>query len=185
MKPTRLVLVSVLGVAVLALAGCPSNPQRDSGAPVFYSTSIPAGPADVDISVPADVVITSMTIESHAKSPTAALSAEQDAQFTTWVITPVRSDGGTVASPQWQNNYTFYVPANGTATLQNFRIFPSEYFLQAPLSQLRPENGGFDKETGKKNIRQTLNIVIYGKTVAGQGVTVSFPVDLNFYYVSP
>lgn len=185
MRPYRLAVFALIAVGALGVAGCGGNHSADTAAPVFLSTSVQPGPADVAMSGGVDVTIGSLTIESHAKSPTAALSAEQDAQFTTWVITPVRSDGGTVASPQWQNNYTFYVPANGTATLQNFRIFPSEYFLQAPLSQLRPENGGFDKETGKKNIRQTLNIVIYGKTVAGQGVTVSFPVDLNFYYVSP
>ena len=38
-----------------------------------------------------------------------------------------------------------------------------------PLNQLFPENGGFDKETGKHNIRQRLHIEIFGKTVAGKG----------------
>jgi len=182
MKPTRLVLASVLGLAVLALVGCPSNPQRDTEAPVFYSTSIPAGPADVDISVAADVFISSMTVESHGKSPTAVLSSEQDAQFSEWVVTPVRSDGGTVASPVWHNNYSFYVPANGSASLQNFRIFPSGDFLQAPLSQLL--YGGFDKETGTQNIRQTLHIEVFGKTTAGQSVSFAFDVNLKFYYLA-
>jgi hypothetical protein len=185
MKPTRLVLASVLGLAVLALAGCPSNQQRDTEAPVWYSSNIPAGPADVDTSVAADVFITSMTIESHGKSPTAVLTTEQDAQFTEWVVTPVRSDGGTVASPVWHNYYSFFVPANGSASLSNFRIFPSDDFRQAPLSALLPENGGFDKETGKRNIRQTLHVEVFGKTTAGQSVSVAFDVNLNFFYLSP
>jgi hypothetical protein len=185
MKPTRLVLASVLGLAVLALAGCPSNQQRDTEAPVWFSPDNVTGPADVDISVPADVVISSMTVESHGKSSTAVLSSEQDAQFTEWVVTPVRSDGGTVASPVWHNNYSFYVPANGSASLSNVRIFPSDDFRQAPLSGLLPENGGFDPATGKRNIRQTLNIEVFGRTTAGQSVSFTFSVNLNFYYVSP
>ena len=185
MKPTRLVLASVLGLAVLVLVGCPSNAQRDTVAPVWFSTTIPAGPADVDISAAVDVFITSMTVESHGKSPTAVLTSEQDAQFSEWVVTPARSDGGTVASPQWRNNYSFSVPANGSANLQNYRIFPADYFRQAPLSALLPENGGFDKETGKRNVRQTLHIEVFGKTTAGQSVSVAFDVNLNFFYLSP
>lgn len=185
MKPTRLVLASVLGLATLALAGCPSNQQRDTEAPVWFSANIPEGPADVDISVPLDVFISAMTVSSHGKSSTVVLSSEQDAQFSEWVVTPVRSDGGTVASPVWHNKYSFYVPANGSGNLQNFRILPSDDFRQAPLSALLPENGGFDKETGKRNIRQTLHIEVFGKTTAGQSVSVAFDVGLNFFYLSP
>jgi hypothetical protein len=48
--------------------------------------------------------------------------------------------------------------------------------------QLFPENGGFDRETGKTNIRQRLQIEIFGKTVAGRRLSVRFDWNLNFYY---
>ncbi|BCW94278.1 MAG: hypothetical protein KatS3mg007_2172 [Thermoanaerobaculum sp.] len=76
------------------------------------------------------------------------------------------------------------MPANGTATLNDFPIFPVEYFDQQPLVQLYPQNGGFDRETGKTNVRQRLNVVIYGKTVAGRRVTARFDYTVNFFYQS-
>jgi len=89
-----------------------------------------------------------------------------------------------VASRQWRNFYNVYVPANGTANLQNYRIFPGEYFRETPLAQLFPENGGYDSETGKRNIRQKLQVDVYGTTLAGERVVLSFPLDLNFFYGS-
>jgi hypothetical protein len=128
------------------------------------------------------VAIENLTITSKAKSPSATLSQQQDVTLTEWVITPSRTDGGTVASPQWHNFYTVYVAAGGSTTIQNYRIFPAEYFLQAPLYQLFPANGGYDVETGKTNIRQRLHIEVFGKTVAGDAVSLAFDVNLNFFY---
>ena len=184
MKSNRLALFVLFAVAVLGIAGCGNNTSSKTEAEVFLSQNITQGPADVDMSVPADVSIANMTITSHAKSPTMVLSQQDDAILTDWTVTSSRSDGGTVASPVWHNYYQIYVPAGGTASLQNYRIFPAEFFRQPPLLQLFPENGGIDKETGNRNIRQRLHIAIYGKTVAGKSVSIEFDVNLNFFYVS-
>lgn len=183
MKSNRLALFVPFALAVLGIASCTgNNTANKTEAPVYLSQSITQGPADVDISVPADVTIANMTINSHAKATTTVLSQQDDAILTDWVVTPSRSDGGTVASPVWHNYYQVYVPAGGTASLQNYRIFPAEYFQQPPLSQLF---NGPDKETGNCNIRQRLHIAIYGKTVAGQSISLEFDVNLNFYYLKP
>jgi hypothetical protein len=183
MKMSRLVAIVTLALAAGLLLGCTSgNSSANSEAQVVLSANIQQGPADVDISVPVDVTIGNLTINSQAKSPDVTLSQQQDVNLTEWVVTCTRSDGGTIASPQWTNYYVVYVPKGGSASLQNFRIFPSDYFTQPPLSQLFPENGGIDKETGKRTIRQKLQVTIYGKTVSGDKVEVSFPVNLNFYY---
>jgi hypothetical protein len=183
MKATSL-FAAILAVALLTVA-CGANHSDDTVAPVFLTVTITQGPADVDISVPADVSIGNMSIQSQAKSPTAILSPQQDVILQDWVVTPSRIDGGTTASPQWRWSYVVDVPAGGQATLQNYRIFPSDYFTQPPLNQLFPENGGVDAETGKRTIRQRLDIEIFGKTVAGRPISVKFPVTLNFYYVTP
>jgi hypothetical protein len=185
MKTSRLVAIVTLALAAGVLLGCTSgNSSADSEAQVVLSANIQQGPADVDISVPADVTIGQLTITSQSKSPDVVLSQQQDVNLTEWVVTCTRTDGGTVASPVWHNFYVVYVPKGGSANLQNFRIFPSDFFKEAPLSQLFPENGGLDKETGKRTIRQKLQVEIYGKTVSGDKVVVSFPVNLNFYYVT-
>jgi hypothetical protein len=186
MRTHRLAIFALIGLGALALAGCyDGNSTADTSAPVFLSSQVQPGPADVDIAIPADVVIENLIISSHAKSPSVTLSAQQDVLLTDWVITPIRTDGGTVASPQWQNSYSVYVPAGGSTSVANYRIFPTEYFLQAPLYQLFPQNGGYDKETNKTNIRQKLHIEVFGKTVAGKAVSLVFDVNLNFFYLAP
>ncbi len=186
MRIHRLAIVALLGLGVLGMVGCyGGNSSASTEAPVVLSNSITEGAADVDISAPVDVIIKTMTISSKAKSPNVILTTQDDVMLTDWVITCSRTDGGTVASPQWQNFYSVYVPANGSANVQNYRIFPSDFFKQPPLNQLFPENGGIDKETGKRTIRQRLHIEIFGKTVAGKSISLFFDVNLNFFYVSP
>ncbi len=171
-----------LGLA-LALAGCSAgNHSADEEAPVILTVDVPEGPSDINIAVPQDVAIGRMEIKSQAKAPGTVLGPQADVILTEWVITPVRSDGGTVASPQWREFRNVTVPAGGTASVENYRIFPAEYFNQQPLVQLFPQNGGVDRETGKTNIRQRLQIVAYGKTVSGRRVTLRFDWNLNFFY---
>jgi hypothetical protein len=147
---------------------------------VFLSTEIAQLNPEVSICQGADVALTTLTINSHPKSPSGTLSAQDDVILDQWVVTCTRTDGGTVASPSWQNFDTVYVAANGSAQVTNARIFPAEYFSQAPLYQLFPQNGGFDKETGQTTIRQKLHVEIFGKTVAGKKISVSFDVNLKF-----
>lgn len=179
--------LSALTILALAgvLAGCSGNHSADTEADVFITVDIQEGVADVNIGLPVDVAIQNMTFRSQAKAPGAILSAQQDAILTDWVVTASRADGGTKASPQWRWYYNVTVPAGGQANLQNYRIFPSDYFREMPLSQLYPENGGIDVETGKRTIRQRLDVEVFGKTVSGRRLSVQFPVTVNFYYATP
>ena len=182
MRPSRAVALCCVAAATLFVAGCTGNHSADDESPVLLSASIQEGPADQAVNVSEDITIGSMTIRSQAKSPDFTLSQQDDVTLTEWVVTPVRSDGGTVASPQWRNFYTVFVPAGGTASVQNYRVFPASFYTEAPLNQLFPANGGADKETGKPEIRQRLHVEIYGKTVSGKSVVLRFDVDIRFYY---
>lgn len=182
MRPSRAVALCWIAAAVFVCAGCTGNHSADEEAAVVLSWQFTEGPAEQNVNSSSDIDVGNMTITSQAKSPDFVLSQQQDVQLTEWVVTPSRSDGGTVASPQWRNFYTIYVPAGGTTTAQNLRIFPASYYTEPPLNQLFPANGGADKETGKPEIRQRLHVEIYGKTVSGQGVVLRFDVDIRFYY---
>lgn len=183
MKIERFTLAVALGLAVGMLPGCSgSNSSTDTPAAVVLSVEIEEGPADWPVDTGADLVIGRMRILSQAKSPTGDLSQQQDVTLTEWVVTPYRTDGGTKASPEWRNFYTVYVPAGGNADLENYRIYPAEFFRQAPLLQLFPENGGYDLETGQPFIRQRLHVEVFGKTVAGRRISVAFDVTIRFYY---
>lgn len=186
MRMHRLAVVTLVGLAAVGMSACyDGNTAAKTVAPVILSELITEGPQNVNMIIASDVVITNMTISSKAKSPSVTLSQQDDVMLTDWVITCTRSDGGTVASPQWQNFYSVYVPAGGSATVANGKIFPSDFFTQPPLNQLFPENGGFDKETAKSNIRQRLHIEVFGKTVAGRAISLPFDVNLNFFYQTP
>lgn len=185
MKSHRVVNV-LAAVAVLAmLGGCTnSNHSADDEAPVFLSVDMQQGIVDIDVSVPVDVGVPQLSIQSHLKGQDQVPTSQQDVYLNEWVITPTRTDGGTVTSPVWRNFLPVYVPAGGTASLQNFRIFPSDYFTQPPLNQLFPENGGHDLETGKRTIRQRMRVEIFGKTISGRKVSAVFDINLNFFYVT-
>lgn len=182
---TRTLAAVATAFLAVVVAGCTGNHSADTEADVFITVDIQEGVADVNIALPADVFIANMTFRSQSKAPGAALSAQQDAILTDWVVTPSRTDGGTKASPVWRWYYNVTVPAGGQANLQNYRIFPSDYFRQMPLVQLFPENGGIDVETGKRTIRQRLDVEVFGKTVSGRRLSVQFPVTVNFYYATP
>ncbi len=181
MRPYRLALLALTVVALVGLAACHSNTSSDTEAEVYLSANLAQSTADVNMATSADVSNASVTISSHPKSPQVVLSQQDDAILTEWVVTCTRTDGGTVASPEWRNSETVYVPAGGSAPLANYRIFPQEYFQQPPLSQLLV-SPFLDKETANPNIRQRLHVAIYGKTVAGKGVSVEWDQNINFFY---
>ena len=107
-------------------------------------------------------------------------------RLTRWVITPVRNDGGTVASPQAIFDQGILVPAGGSTELENWRVYPVEYLDEVPLGYLLPENGGVDPETGARNIRQRLELQMFGETMSGKKVA-SLPqtIQYNFFCGSP
>ena len=179
MKPYRLACIALFVAALTSLVGCHSNSSARTEADVYLSEAVQPGPAEVSVSSGADVIIPTLTISSHAKNPGATLTQQDDVILNQWVVTCTRSDGGTVASPQWTNFYTAYVPAGGSTSLANYRIFPSEYYLQPPLNQLLIYPF-LDKETNDPFIRQRLHIAIYGKEVSGKNVSLEFDVNLKF-----
>ena len=183
MKTNRLVLMALCGLARGLVAGCSGgNHSADDAADIVLSVDIPQGIADVAVNQGEDVAIPSLLIKSQAKAPGRPMTVQNDVVLNEWVVTFTRTDGGTAASPEWRNYYNVYVPAGGNASLDNYRVMPVEFLRQPPLNQLWPENGGFDKETGQDNIRQKLRIDIYGKTVAGQRVSVGFEFSVRFFY---
>jgi len=173
---------ALLGLAVVA-ASCGGNSTlNETEAAVYLTAEVKEYNPDVSMSVSGDVTISKLNIHSFSKDPNATLTSAQDVRLTRWVVTAERTDGGTTVSPQWVNDIDVYVPAGGTTNLDNYRVFPAEYFNQAPLSYLLPENGGVDPETGNHNIRQTLHVEIFGTTSGGKSISVKFNAGFNFTY---
>ncbi|HOC44686.1 MAG TPA: hypothetical protein PKJ99_16855 [Thermoanaerobaculales bacterium] len=179
----------ILAALALLAASCGGNSTLDdTEAAVVLTVDVTLYNPEIDICGAAgvDVTIAEMTVISNPKAPGTVLGTNNDVNITRWVITPSRSDGGTTASPEWVVDQGIFVPADGETELENWRVYPAEYFLELPLSNLLPENGGFDPETGHNNIRQTLRLQMFGRTVSGKAVsTVPVNIAFNFFCVSP
>lgn len=179
----RLLTVLVLAAGLVASIGCSggSNLNRDS-ADVFITANIDTYNPDINVcALTGDINFTTFILESNPKNPDATLNSNQDARLTDWEVTVRRTDGGSVTSPDWYNPITAFVPAGGTTTLSNYRVYPEEYLGDAPFNYLYPENGGVDAETGQPIIREAFRIVIYGRLVSGKSISTT-PVEAGFSF---
>lgn len=179
----RITPVFVTLALALMVWSCGGNSTLDNTeAAVFLTVDISEYNPDIDICLQqTDIVISSMDISSESKDPEASLGANQDVNLRRWVIKPYRTDGGTTASPEWTYDTAVYVPANGDASLENYRIYPYEFLSEVPLAYLLPDNDGFDPETGNSNIRQSFELQIFGQTVSGKNVATE-PVSIAFNF---
>jgi len=173
-------------VAMVALLGSCSgggmSSLDDGEAAVFLTVSDfdYGGGAIVTVCDGGDMYMASITITSNPRSPETPLGPAQDVVLTRWVVTPYRTDGGTVASPVWIHDLSVTVPAGGQTTLTDFPFYPDYLYDDPPLSYLFPENGGFDPETGERRIEQGLRVVWYGRTMSGKSVTLEFTLFAEF-----
>ena len=179
----RLLTICVLAVGLAFAAGCSGSSALDNdSAAVFLTVEIEEFNPEVNVcAVFGDLTITKMNIESKPKNPGLSLSPNQDASLRDWEITVRRTDGGTVTSPDWFYVTSVFVPAGGTAALENYRIYPEEFLDDPPFNFLFPENGGIDPETGASFVREALRLVIHGRIVSGKEISTQ-PVEAGFRF---
>jgi hypothetical protein len=180
----RITPVFVTLALALTVWSCGGSSTLDNTeAAVFLTVDVSEYSPEVDLCLlQSDITISSMDVTSQAKSPGAELGVQQDVNLKRWVIKPYRTDGGSTTSPEWTYDNAVYVPADGSASLENYRIYPYELLGQIPLAYLLPENGGIDPETGNTNIRQSFELQIFGETVSGKSVaTEPISIAFNFY----
>jgi hypothetical protein len=180
----RILHLSVVLALGLVLGSCGgSSTLNNTEASVILTMDVTAYNPEIDICLQqVDLTIENMSITSTPKAPGSSTSTNQDVNLTRWVIEPYRTDGGSTASPEWTYDQAVFVPAGGSADLENYRIYPLEYLQEVPIAYLLPENGGFEPSTGFTNIRQSLQLTIYGRTVSGKNVsTTPIPLAFNFY----
>ena len=180
----RIMQVCIVLALAVVVVSCGGNSSLDNSvATVFLTVDIQENNPDIDICTQVgDITVSSMSITSSPKDPGGAVSANQDVTLTRWVITPYRTDGGSTASPEWSYDQSVFVPAGGSASLDNYRVYSQLLLNEVPLAYLFPANGGFDPETGNRAIRQSLELQIFGRTVSGKSVaTQKVSIDYNFF----
>jgi hypothetical protein len=91
-----------------------------------------------------------------------------------------RTDGGTVVPPSFVRSIDTLVGPGGANTV--FRLFELGVLDVAPLVSLRPTNGGRDPETQRPFIRLEVILEVFGETLAGDNVSDSTSIPLEFCY---
>ncbi|RLE21913.1 MAG: hypothetical protein DRJ65_14990 [Acidobacteria bacterium] len=179
----RLLTICVLVAGLIFSAGCSGGSALDNNsAAVFLTVEIEQYNPEVNVcAVFGDLTIESLSIESKPKNPDITLTANQDVNLRDWDITVRRTDGGTVTSPDWYIPVSVFVPGGGTASLENYRIYPEEFLADPPFNYLFPENGGLDPETGASVVREGLHLVISGRVVSGKAISTE-PVEVSFRF---
>lgn len=176
-------LAWISALALLGVPSCSTNTKGDDASPVYYSASHELLPAQKIVNSGTALQLATTTLRSILKSPTATASRFLDSNLDSYTISWVRIDGGTKAPGREEYGGNVLVPAGGASTLSNYQFMSASSLELPPFDQLFPFNGGFDRETGKKEIRCRALVTYFGHTLAGQAVTGTSNFDMTFLYV--
>jgi len=166
---TKLLLICVVGLAVLACEQ--RTDQTDSGGVLLEMDWASSGlPFRVSVNGVDSLFIPAITIRSIVANPNIPTSQLMDVELDTLEVTFTRGDAGTRVPPPYVVAVLGTVPVGGTLTLSNWDVMSFEQFRNPPLSDLKIENGGFDKETGLDVIRLNLVARVFGRTRTGKRV---------------
>jgi hypothetical protein len=98
-------------------------------------------------------------------------------------VSYARTDGGKTIPQPFVRSISSILIAGGTSSnLTKFLIFEPDAVTQAPFVALLPINGNRDPETGKAFVKMDVILEIFGTTVAGERVSGTTRVPLNFCY---
>lgn len=104
-------------------------------------------------------------------------------QLTGYRVTYVRRDGGTLVPAPFTRSTSGLLDVGGeNVSLSNFLGFEPGALNQAPFAALTPSGGGRDPETGKTTVTMDAILEVFGQTFAGERVTGSTRLTLDFCY---
>lgn len=166
---TRILLICAVALAVMA---CQERTDgADTGGVLLEMDWAENGlPFRVSVNSNDALFIPTIVIRSIAADPNGATSQLMDVEVETLEVTFTRGDAGTRVPPPYVVAILGTVPIGGTLTLNNWDVMSFEQFRNPPLSDLKFENGGFDKETGLDVIRLNLVARVFGRTRSGKEV---------------
>lgn len=169
MKATR---VMAIGLAAASLLACESRTDRTDGGGVLLSIS------DFD-GLPIAVAVNSsngflqvgeIQITSVIKNPDLVGTSIMNVEIQSYEVIYTRGDTGTKVPPIFVRGLFGVVPVGGIFTVENLPVMAPEQFNVPPMSDLLFQNGGFDKETGQRQIILNFHIRFFGRTLSGDAV---------------
>jgi len=170
---------------VLVLAGgvlsC-SEVNRKT-APVELLATVSQNVQTVDLTDDQCGSLGTVTLRSIVKRTDVSDTRFLDVQLKSMKVSYQRTDGGTLIPASFVQTVSGIISAGSSGTdLNDFLVFQSSAFTQAPFAALYPNNGGIDPETGHSDVKMDVLMEIYGETLAGDDVAATARFPLTFCY---
>ena len=190
------VCLYVVAAMLFMMMGCGASGEIDNteNAVVLVITSIvPSTDPFGDVLTSGGTILDDtidVVFAAHLKAPVigvgnTAAPTLQDIIIERYEVTYERTDGGTQVPAGFERGFTLRVvltphgvPSLRESTYSGLVIAPSTTKAQPPVSLLI--DPGFESTTGYVNIQVNAHITFFGRTVAGDRVTVSATVGMNF-----
>jgi hypothetical protein len=109
-------------------------------------------------------------------------TAFQDVKITSYHVSYVRTDGGTLVPAPFTRSISITVTPGASGQSTAFQGFQVDAFTQAPFVALLPNNGGRDPQTGRPVVQMDIILDVFGETLAGERVSGQTRVPLDFCY---
>lgn len=175
-------LAPLLLSACLVFLGCDERGHQTDGGGVLLLTEIDGEfPYRVSVNASDSLQLENITVRSIVSDPDGGSSSLMGVELNLMEVTFSRADGGSVLPPPLVRTILAFVEPGGEADL-TLTVMTSEQMRNPPLSDLLFENGGFDKETGKTNIKLNVHLRFFGETLGGQDVQTE-PRSLTIEFV--
>lgn len=183
----RVALVACI-LSLIVLPACNDNID-DVASPVWITvssveaSSSPFGDvydSELGTFMPDTVKVTLTAHYSNQNEPPTG-TAYTTVQITSYRVTFARTDNGVDVPAGFQEALTVSLDAGaGSVTVDGLTIVRSGQKLQPPLYYLTPFSYGFEPGTGYTTISCNCIIDFYGHTLAGEPVSASAGIGINF-----
>lgn len=183
-------MVPVIIAALALIAGC-SGDLSKSSSPVSLVVTNTQTLQRIDIAPAAancdqDIATVNMhaILLTNPSNPNLPVDGRfNTVQLTGYRVSYVRRDGGTLVPAPFTRAISGTLDVNGADVgLNSFLGFEPGALNQAPFAALLPSGGGKDPETGKKTVTMDLILEVFGQTLAGERVSGSTRLTLDFCY---
>lgn len=188
MKRTMTKILCATMTAML-LASCSEITRQSAPVQMIVSntqklTRIDISPnaANCDQSI-ADVDVRTIALQTNGGGNLPVDTRFQDVRLTSYRVSYVRRDGGTLVPAPFTRTTSGLVTPGGSGTkLTQFLAFQTGALNQAPFAALLPSGGGRDPQTGRNVVTMDAILEVFGETLAGERVSGSTRITLDFCY---
>jgi hypothetical protein len=101
-------------------------------------------------------------------------------RVTRYRVSYQRADGGHLVPAPFVRSVAILLSAGKSTDLGTLVILEPSALNQSPFAALQPANGGRDPETGRTSVTMNIMIEVFGETLAGERVTGSSQMTVDF-----